>query len=156
METIIPFLPNKKLKSSSCRPPSSIVRLLLSPPHHRENRGCETAFTSSPTLRHALYPAGPLSSSPLVSFATSSPSPPPSPVLDAPPTGHMSQPLQVRKSGRNAEPRRSYADEQAYHRFQAERDTEVARAIRAAQATVEPSDSDESDLASGDGSSSED
>ena len=72
------------------------------------------------------------------------------------PLAVMAQPLQVRRSGRNAEPLRSYADEQAYHRFQAQRDAEVARAIREVQATVEPSDSDESDLRSGDGSSSED
>ena len=67
----------------------------------------------------------------------------------------MSQPLQERRSERNREPRRSFADEQAYHRFQEAARAEVSRAIREAQATVEPSDSDESDIPSGDGSSSE-
>jgi hypothetical protein len=67
----------------------------------------------------------------------------------------MSQPLQVRRSERNAEPVRSYAVEQAYHRFQQQRDAEIARALREAQATAEPSDSDESDLSSDEGSASE-
>jgi hypothetical protein len=68
----------------------------------------------------------------------------------------MSQPLQERRSERNREPRRLYTDEQAYIRFQEAARAEVSRAIREAQATAEPSDSDESDLPSGDGSSSED
>ena len=68
----------------------------------------------------------------------------------------MSQPLQPRRSGRQAEPRRRFDDLQAYTRFEEQRAAEVARAIRDAQATVEPSDSDESDLADDEGSSSED
>ena len=68
----------------------------------------------------------------------------------------MSQPLQERRSERNREPRRLYTDEQAYHHFEREEKAEVSRAVREALATVEPSDSAESDLPSADGSSSED
>jgi len=67
----------------------------------------------------------------------------------------MSQPLQERRSERNREPRRLYADEQAYHRFQMQADAQRQRAIRDAVATVEPSDSDEEELPHGDGNSSE-
>jgi hypothetical protein len=58
----------------------------------------------------------------------------------------MSHPLQERRSERNREPRRLYADEQAYHHFQQQSDAERQRAIREAAATVEPSDSDEEEL----------
>jgi hypothetical protein len=58
----------------------------------------------------------------------------------------MSRPLQERRSERNREPRRYYADEQAYHQFQQESDAERQRAIRDAIATVEASDSDEEEL----------
>ena len=68
----------------------------------------------------------------------------------------MSQPLQERRSERNREPRRSYADEQAYGRLQEERKAEVARVVREAQATVEPSDSDDCELSAQEASSSED
>jgi hypothetical protein len=67
----------------------------------------------------------------------------------------MSRPLQERRSERNREPRRLYADEQAYHRFQQQADAERQRAIRQAAATIEPSDSDETDLQSEDGRSEE-
>jgi hypothetical protein len=67
----------------------------------------------------------------------------------------MSQPLQPRRSERNREPLRPFADEQAYYRFQQQRDAEISRTLREAQATAEPSDSDESDLSSEDGSASE-
>jgi hypothetical protein len=67
----------------------------------------------------------------------------------------MSGPLQERRSERNREPRRRFEDEQAYHRFQQQRDAEIAGALREAQATAEPSDSDESDLSSEEGSASE-
>jgi hypothetical protein len=67
----------------------------------------------------------------------------------------MSQPLLDRRNERNREPRRLYGDEQAYSRFQEEARAEIARLVREAAATAEPSDSDESDLPSGDGSSSE-
>jgi hypothetical protein len=68
----------------------------------------------------------------------------------------MSRPLQERRSERNREPRRLYADEQAYHRFQQEADAEIQRRLREAAATVEPSDSDEEELPAGADSSSED
>jgi hypothetical protein len=68
----------------------------------------------------------------------------------------MSQPLQERRSERNREPRRLYTDEQAHYHFEREEKAEVARALREALATAEPSDSDEFDLPSADGSSSED
>jgi hypothetical protein len=67
----------------------------------------------------------------------------------------MSLLLQERRSERNREPRRLYTDEQAYSRFQDQVRTEVARVVREAAATAEPSDSDEYDLPSGEGSSSE-
>jgi hypothetical protein len=68
----------------------------------------------------------------------------------------MAQPLQERRSERNREPRRMYADEQAYHRFQQAADAEVQRAIREAAATIEASDSDEEELAYGEVSGSDD
>ena len=68
----------------------------------------------------------------------------------------MSRPLQERKSERNREPRRLYADEQAYHRFQQQADAERHRAVRQAAETVEPSDSDEEELSAGADSSSDD
>ena len=68
----------------------------------------------------------------------------------------MSQPLGERRSERNREPRRLYAQEQAYNRFQQQEDVERQRAIRDAEATVEPSDSDEEELPAADASSSDD
>ena len=67
----------------------------------------------------------------------------------------MSRPLQERRSERNREPRRLYAEEQAYYRFQQQADAERQRALRLAAATVEPSDSDEEELPVGDDNSSE-
>jgi hypothetical protein len=69
---------------------------------------------------------------------------------------NMSQPLQERRSERNREPRRPFADEQAYHRFQEEAEAEVQRAIREAAATIEASDSDEEELAYGEVTASDD
>jgi hypothetical protein len=68
----------------------------------------------------------------------------------------MTQPLQERRSERNREPRRMYADEQAYHRFQQEMDADVQRAVRDAAATIEPSDSDEREISYGEHSASDD
>ena len=68
----------------------------------------------------------------------------------------MSQPLQPRRSARQIEPRRLLADEQAWVRQQQQEAREIQRAIAEAAATVEPSDSSESDLADGEGSDSED
>ena len=58
----------------------------------------------------------------------------------------MAQPLQPRTSTRNAPPRRLYADQQAFEQQQASLRLETARALRQAAATVEPPDSDYSDL----------
>ena len=68
----------------------------------------------------------------------------------------MAQPAQVRRSERNREPLRPYADQQAYDRFHAQAVAEVQRAVREAAATIEPSDSDEGELPYGEGSESED
>jgi hypothetical protein len=68
----------------------------------------------------------------------------------------MAQPLQPRRSERNREPLRSFADEQAYHRFQQEAAAEVQRALRQAAATIEGSDSEEEELSSGEVSGSDD
>ena len=59
----------------------------------------------------------------------------------------MAQPAQVRRSERNREPLRPYADQQAYDRFHAQAVAEVQRAVREAAATIEPSDSDEGEAA---------
>ena len=67
----------------------------------------------------------------------------------------MSQPLQPRRSARTTEPRRHLADEQAWRRQRELEAAEIARAIREAEATVEPSDSDEHELADGECSDSE-
>jgi hypothetical protein len=67
----------------------------------------------------------------------------------------MSTPLRERRSERNREPRRHYADEQAYHRFLQADDTQRQRAVREVQATIEPSDSDEEELPDDEGASSE-
>jgi hypothetical protein len=66
------------------------------------------------------------------------------------------EPLRERRSERNREPRRLLSDKQGFHRFREAADAEVQRAIREAAATVEPSDSEEEVLASGQGSDSED
>ena len=54
------------------------------------------------------------------------------------------------------EPRRHYADEQAWRQQQELEAAEIARAIREAEATVKASDSDEHELADGECSDSED
>ena len=58
----------------------------------------------------------------------------------------MSMPLGERRSERNRPPVRSYADEQALHRFNAEAAVEVRRAVRAVAATIEASDTEEEEL----------
>lgn len=58
--------------------------------------------------------------------------------------------LQQRRSARNPEPVRSYADQQAFERWQEEDRQRVARVLTVAAATAEPSDSSESDLMSKD------
>ena len=68
----------------------------------------------------------------------------------------MSQPLQPRRSARQPEPRRLLADEQAWARLQQEEAKEIERAIAEAAATVEPTDSDEHELADGECSDSAD
>jgi hypothetical protein len=67
----------------------------------------------------------------------------------------MSMPLQPRRSSRNPEPRRPYADEQALRHFQQQEALEIARTIRNAEPTVEPSDSDEHELEEGERSASD-
>ena len=68
----------------------------------------------------------------------------------------MSTPLQPRRSARAPEPRRTYADEQAWHRFQQQEALEIARALQDAPATVEPSDSSEHELGEGECSAHDD
>ena len=51
-----------------------------------------------------------------------------------------------RTSGRNAPPRQLYGDQQAYEHLQARLQLETARALRQVAATVEPADSDYSDM----------
>ena len=68
----------------------------------------------------------------------------------------MAEPLGPRRSGRNQEQVRSYADQQAYDRWQEEDEQRVARMLREVAPTAEPSDSDESDLTSEDCKSSDD
>jgi hypothetical protein len=68
----------------------------------------------------------------------------------------MSLPLQERRSERNREPRRHFAEEQAYHQFRQAAEAEIQRQLREAAATVEPSDSDEEELPVDGDSSSED
>ena len=68
----------------------------------------------------------------------------------------MATPLQPRRSARQSEPRRLLADEQAWARQQQEEAKEIERAIAEVAATVEPSDSDEHELADGERSDSDD
>jgi hypothetical protein len=68
----------------------------------------------------------------------------------------MSGPLQPRRTARQPEPRRTFADEQAWQRQQQEEAREIQRLLATADLTAEPSDSSESDLADQEGSSSED
>ena len=58
----------------------------------------------------------------------------------------MLRPLQPRTSGRHAEPRRLYGDQQAYEQQQGQLRLETARALRQVAATVEPADSDYGDM----------
>ena len=58
----------------------------------------------------------------------------------------MSMPLQPRRTARQTEPRRHFADEQAWHRQQQEEAREIQRALAEAAATEEPSDSSEDEL----------
>ena len=67
-----------------------------------------------------------------------------------------SMPLRERRSARSREPRRFLADEQALRRQQEQERQEIARVIREAVETVEPSDSSEHELADHEGSSSDD
>ena len=67
----------------------------------------------------------------------------------------MAQPLQVRRSARQPEPRRLLADEQAWRQFQALEALEIERAIREAVETVESSDSSEREMADGEVSEKE-
>ena len=67
----------------------------------------------------------------------------------------MSGPLRERRSERNREPRRHYAEEQAYLQFQQQEEALRQRAVREVAATIEASDSDEEELKDDGGSSSE-
>ena len=67
----------------------------------------------------------------------------------------MSGPLRERRSERNREPRRHYAEEQAYLQFQQQEEALRQRAVSEVAATIEVSDSDEEELKDDGGSSSE-
>ena len=125
----------------------------------RSDLSFEFACSALPTLCHPVYPAVLVSpKSPIACISSllwralttlDSISTPSRLVV-------MSRPLQERRSERNREPRRLFADEQAYHRFQLQADAEIQRQLREAAATVEPSDSDEEELPVDGDSSSED
>ena len=79
-----------------------------------------------------------------------------SPCCAAAPLVSMSQSPERRRSARSRAPLRTLADDQARDHFHRQEQVEVLRALRESTATVEVSDSEESEMSAGEVSGSDD